>query len=735
MHVRLLCRTLFIIGLAISLQSCGGGSIVSVPLTAGSAGQINPLTTYTVYVGSAPTVGNITTIVPFAAGAPPDNLSGPVIAPNATILYPDGSIQTADALGNFDVSQSSYVKAQSTAISSDPGNAVEVYVMPATGAGSYQPDDQFVDAFEPSAGLGPSATARSASGRRRSAAAPPSSLAGLVVRPGFIGVTSVQRANFHAIGYNTSAMRVPLGGVSINWSVGKPAGCSPSAGAGSLETVAGDPSKVVYVPPLTATFPTGCPDLVIASTTVNGATITASGQAFYRAVAVLVKISGTLVDFSGAPVPRALIDLYGNGQESAASFTPGKDGVVTTSTGGAWSAFVVAGKNLTPVAMIVPTSGSAQIVQLTPQSIPITGPATGIAFTTGVNPASPFSEYPVPAYSCGNIGQNPNCGGAASPFNIVAGSDGALWFTTAASVNCCGGASFGALYRVARDGSMTSYNTFQAPGYDIVSASDQNLWYTTYPPGGSYNLLNFMTTGGPGSYLYWGAADGGAATPALSHSPGGITMGSGNAVWFTFPDAGEIGGVTASVTNQGNGFYYVSAGPSPTFALSANSKPLGITKGPDAAVWFAENQANKIGRLIPSVDAQGGVSFSGLTEYSLPTANSQPFRITSGSDGALWFTENNANRVGRVTTAGTITEYSFSAGNVGYGITLGADGAIWFAESGSAGDKLGRVTTSGTITEVTVPTANAGVYGITVGPDRAIWFTEKNALKIGRYAP
>ena len=730
--MRLLCRSLFAIGLAIALQSCGpGSSAPPVPLAGANGALINPLTTYTVYVGSVPTLGNVTAIVSFAAGAPPDNLAAPVIAPNATVVYPDGSIQTADALGNFDVAQSSYVKSNGAAIASDPGNTVEVYVMPVASAGSYQPDDQFVDAYEPSGTIVSAGTVRSVSGRRRSAAAPPPTLAGLVVRPSFKSVTSVQTASFHAVGYNTSAMRVPLGGVSINWSVGKPAGCSPSAGAGSVKPVAGDPSKVTYIPPLIGTFTAGCADLVIASTTANGVTVSASAQAFYRSVTVLVKISGTLVDFAGAPVSRALIDLYGNGQESATSFVPGKDGVVTTSTNGAWSAFVVAGKNLTPTVMIVPGSGPAQILQLTPASIAIPGATAGIALTVGVNPSGPFTEFAVPAYNCADVGQFSGCGNAQSPLNIAAGSDGSMWFTTAVNI----GGQYGYVYRLARDGSMASHLSFQPTAYDIVAAADQNLWYTSYPAG-SPTLLNFVSAdGGSGSIMYWGSGDGGSVTSALNHSPGGITMGSGNAVWFTFPDAAEIGGVAASITNQGGGFYYVNAGPSPTFALSANSKPLGITKGPDGAAWFTENQANKIGRLQANVDGQNHVSFSGLSEYALPNANSQPFRITSGSDGALWFTENNANRIGRVTTSGSFTEYPFSSGNVGYGITLGADGAIWFAESGSAGDKLGRVTTSGAITEVAVPTANAGVYGITVGPDRAIWFTEQNALKIGRYAP
>src|SRR5437762_12516146 len=46
-----------------------------------------------------------------------------------------------------------------------------------------------------------------------------------------------------------------------------------------------------------------------------------------------------------------------------------------------------------------------------------------------------------------------------------------------------------------------------------------------------------------------------------------------------------------------------------------------------------------------------------LTEYTLPSANSQPFGIAAGPDGALWFGEGNGNNIGRITTAGNITEY------------------------------------------------------------------------------
>jgi streptogramin lyase len=41
----------------------------------------------------------------------------------------------------------------------------------------------------------------------------------------------------------------------------------------------------------------------------------------------------------------------------------------------------------------------------------------------------------------------------------------------------------------------------------------------------------------------------------------------------------------------------------------------------------------------------------------VPTAGSSPTSITVGPDGALWFTEQTGNKIGRITTAGVITEY------------------------------------------------------------------------------
>jgi streptogramin lyase len=46
-----------------------------------------------------------------------------------------------------------------------------------------------------------------------------------------------------------------------------------------------------------------------------------------------------------------------------------------------------------------------------------------------------------------------------------------------------------------------------------------------------------------------------------------------------------------------------------------------------------------------------------ITEFAVPTRGSQPFAITSGPDGNLWFTELLGHKIGRVTAVGAITDF------------------------------------------------------------------------------
>src|ERR1700724_466959 len=93
--------------------------------------------------------------------------------------------------------------------------------------------------------------------------------------------------------------------------------------------------------------------------------------------------------------------------------------------------------------------------------------------------------------------------------------------------------------------------------------------------------------------------------------------------------------------------------------------------------------------------AVGKVALSAakITEYPVPTAGSSPGVIAAGPDGNLWFTESSANKIGRISTAGTFTEFSVpTASSSPRGIAVGPDGALWVTEHDA--DKIGRITTT-----------------------------------------
>ena len=129
----------------------------------------------------------------------------------------------------------------------------------------------------------------------------------------------------------------------------------------------------------------------------------------------------------------------------------------------------------------------------------------------------------------------------------------------------------------------------------------------------------------------------------------------------------------------------------------------------------------------PSLRA-GGVT---IDEFPVPTGGSRPYTIVAGPDGALWFTESNGNKIGRITTAGTFIEHDVPTGKSGpYGIAVGADGNIWFTERFA--DQIGRFEFFGQhISEFPIPTPFAQAWEIAPGPDGNLWFTEEDVHQIG----
>jgi streptogramin lyase len=113
-------------------------------------------------------------------------------------------------------------------------------------------------------------------------------------------------------------------------------------------------------------------------------------------------------------------------------------------------------------------------------------------------------------------------------------------------------------------------------------------------------------------------------------------------------------------------------------------------------------------------------------EYTIPTSNSGPTIITLGPDGNLWFTEQTAQQIAKITNEGVITEYPVNA--VPGDITSGPDGNIWFTSIALDGG-IGKMTTGGLTTLYPMGT---DPRGIAAGPDGNIWFTGQKCKRYGR---
>ena len=242
------------------------------------------------------------------------------------------------------------------------------------------------------------------------------------------------------------------------------------------------------------------------------------------------------------------------------------------------------------------------------------------------------------------------------PIAIVSGPDGALWFTEY-SGNRIG--------RITTTGQITEFQVPLCQGcsdigpWDIAVGPDSALWFTELDGG----QIGRITTGGDISQF---------PLPGSGFTPIGIASGPDGALWFT--DASGVGRITldGTVTQEWTGI----------------SSPSSITTGPDGRLWFIESSQDLVGRLDPSTGH--------VKQFSIDL-NCDGQDIASGA-GALWFTCYNLDEVGRVSTAGRVTRFQVPNHFGGTypdtleGIVAGVNHDMWFAEE--AANRIGRISTA-----------------------------------------
>ena len=171
-----------------------------------------------------------------------------------------------------------------------------------------------------------------------------------------------------------------------------------------------------------------------------------------------------------------------------------------------------------------------------------------------------------------------------------------------------------------------------------------------------------------------------------------------------------------------------------TYSVPTNNPGLGgLTVGPDGALWFTETVAGKIGRIttggqvtefpLPTVSVDVGFPSGPIQEAPIPTD------IVSGADGALWFNEGLLG-IGRITTDGQISRFPVAGAQVD-SLAFGPDKALWFTNT-EFKNTIGRMTADGTVTMFPLPQDFSEPTDIQAGPDGALWFLETIGQKVGR---
>jgi virginiamycin B lyase len=198
--------------------------------------------------------------------------------------------------------------------------------------------------------------------------------------------------------------------------------------------------------------------------------------------------------------------------------------------------------------------------------------------------------------------------------------------------------------------------------------------------------------------------------------PDALAVGPGGEVWYT-----DDGGYVCHIS---------SSGKSGCYGIHATTKDIwmrGLAMGSDGALWFTEDN---LASAADTQNAIGRLTTDGrYRQWTLPPG-SGPTRIAAGPDGALWFTERGGQSIGRITTSGVITQFPLPRGVYPFDIVSGPGQALWFTTD----TRVGRITTSGQITLWPVPGAEQ-FGGIAVAPDGTLWLADGVGDTIRHFVP
>lgn len=376
------------------------------------------------------------------------------------------------------------------------------------------------------------------------------------------------------------------------------------------------------------------------------------------------------------------------------------------------------------------------------------------------------------------------------PTSIVAGPDGAMWFTNPTFEPAIG--------RIAMDGTMTSVpltNDDSEPE-QITLGPDGNLWFTD----SDTNSIGRLTPAGQQNSF--------PVPNPLGLPPRDIVTGPDGNLWFTLGfglpsvrgfQEGSVGRITPNgtvsvfpierpgllLTDGPDGALWMTSFESIGRVTTAGQdefipvdpQPVDITTGPDDALWFTSVCRNFLPEAVPAgvpapcerngiqrmttagelstfieldeefrplrivrgpednlwfTTEDGGIwrtNLAGRAEFITGFLDGASTDIAVGPDGALWFTRPFAGKIGRLTSLPF--EFINIADSAPLGMAPGLDGSVWFTDA--AGDRVGRLSRNSLVQYELGP--GRGPNAIAAAPDGGAFFTNFDAGTVGRITP
>jgi len=151
--------------------------------------------------------------------------------------------------------------------------------------------------------------------------------------------------------------------------------------------------------------------------------------------------------------------------------------------------------------------------------------------------------------------------------------------------------------------------------------------------------------------------------------------------------------------------------------------------GPDGALWFTEQMVNKLGRLDPATGA--------FKEFALKVEDSGPHGLVADREGNIWFTGNFKGYIGKLDPrTGAVTEYKIPdpKGEDPHTAVFDGQGLLWFTLQ--VANMVGRLDPrSGKIELKHAPTPDSHPYGIAVNSKGVPIFCEFATNKMAKIDP